>query len=233
MRKLLVIISLACIAAACTPQPKHNTLTVFAAASLHSSFRILEEDVERQNPGLDIVLSSDGSQNLVDQVIAGAPADVLATADTKSMARAQEKLQLNPTEFASNSLVLVTPPDNPHGIAEVSEQLNQVKTVVCAPEVPCGAATAELFKQFPWQLKPVSEEQKVTDVVGKVRSGQADAGVVYRTDAQGLHAVEIPGAQQHPNRYMIANLTGDNPFTDYVLSPEGQARLAQLGFGAP
>lgn len=232
-KKLLTALTVVGMLAGCSSSADELTITVFAASSLHSSFRALADEVERQHPGTHVVISADGSQNLVDQLVAGAPADVLATADERSMRRAQEKLQLSPTAFATNTLVLATPPDNPAHITEVSEQLNQVKTVVCAPQVPCGAATGTVFAQFPWQLKPVSEEQKVADVVGKVRSGQADAGIVYRTDAKDLHTVEIPGAQQHPNRYFIANLKGDNPFTDYVLSAEGQARLNEMGFGAP
>lgn len=232
-KKILATLAVAGLIAGCSTVTQSTTITVFAASSLHSSFRALADEVERQHLGTHVVISADGSQNLVDQLVAGAPADVLATADERSMKRAQEKLQLSPTAFATNTLVLATPPDNPAQITEVSEQLNQVKTVVCAPQVPCGAATKDVFAQFPWQLKPVSEEQKVADVVGKVRSGQADAGIVYRTDAKDLHTVEIPGAQQHPNRYFIANVKGDNPFTEYVLSTEGQARLNEMGFGAP
>ncbi|MEJ5998232.1 molybdate ABC transporter substrate-binding protein [Corynebacterium sp. H130] len=218
---------------ACGQQSEKRPLTVFAAASLHTSFKEIEKDVEKLHPDLDVVVSFDGSQNLVDQIAAGAPADVLATADRRSMERAQEKLSVSASPFATNSLVLITAPDNPHGISAVDQRLNEVKTVVCAEQVPCGATTKKVLSQFEWQLRPVSEEQKVTDVVGKVRSGQADAGIVYRTDAGSFHAVDIPGAEQVRSDYMIANLTGDNPFTEYLLSDAGKARLQEFGFGAP
>lgn len=224
--------ALGVLASGCSPSSGKKTLTVFAAASLQQSFRDIEARVEAQHPELDVVISYDGSQNLVDQLRAGARADVLATADASSMTRAEESLQLSSTPFASNSLVLITQPGNPLHLEAADQKLNDIKTVVCAPAVPCGNATQQVFSQFSWSLRPVSEEQKVTDVVGKVRSGQADAGVVYRTDAEGFHVVEIAGADSVRNVYKIANVSGPNPFTDFVLSDEGVAIFDRYGFGS-
>lgn len=233
MKKLLATVTLLAVLSGCASHPEKRKITVFAAASLSQVFGTIEKEMEAADPELDVVISYDGSQNLVDQLVSGAPADVLATADAKSMRRAEDKLQLKGTRFATNSLVLITQQDNPRGLTAANEQLNEVKTVVCAPEVPCGAATQKVFSQFPWQLRPASQEQKVTDVVGKVRSGQADAGVVYRTDATGFHAIAIPGAEQHLNEYFIAPVRSEsNPVIDFVLSDRGQSILRDAGFGA-
>ncbi len=114
--------------------------------------------------------------------------------------------------------------------------------VICAPQVPCGAATAELATLQGLTLAPASEEQSVTDVLGKVAAGQADAGIVYVTDvarADGVDAVPIQGAEAIINRYPAAALTGSGApalaeaFVNYLSSPQAQRVLAAAGFGAP
>ena len=225
-----------------------RTLTVFAAASLQKPFEAIAERFEEDNPGVDVVLSFDGSQSLVDQLGAGAPADVLATADARTMARAEDAGTVRvPQEFATNTLTLIVPAGNPAGVTGLDSSLDGAKLVVCAPEVPCGAATEQLEANAGVELAPVSEESKVSDVRGKVESGQADAGIVYRTDAaeagDRVEAIDIAGADEVVNAYPIA-VTADagadgQRFADAetwiraVTSDWGRKILADAGFGAP
>ncbi|MDV8001317.1 molybdate ABC transporter substrate-binding protein [Rhodococcus sp. IEGM 1408] len=220
-----------------------QTLTVFAAASLASAFTEIAEDVEQDDPGVDVRLSFDGSSGLVDQIAGGAPADVLASADTTTMDRAVTEglVAGEPAVFATNALTLITPPGNPAGITGLDRSLAGTRLVMCAEPVPCGTAARTLARAAGVELRPVSEESGVTDVRGKVASGEADAGIVYVTDAiaagDRVEQVRIAGAPADPNRYPVAVLAGaDDPalaqrFVDAVTGAEGRAVLARHGFG--
>lgn len=212
-------------------------VTVFAAASLNKAFPLASE-------GMDVDYSFDGSSGLVDQLKGGAPADVFASADKKNMDKAVEAglIDGDPVQFATNYLVLVTPSDNPGGVTGFDSSLDGKKLVICAAEVPCGAATVKVAEAAGLTLTPVSEESSVTDVLGKVTSGEADAGIVYATDAtqagDDVATFDIPGAQDDPNTYWIAvvtnapNPTGARAFVDLIMGG-GQATLGDLGFGGP
>ena len=128
-----------------------------------------------------------GSSDLVTQLQQGAPADVFASADTKNMdkATADNLVQGDPVNFASNTLEIAVPPDNPAKITSFADLAEAgVKVVVCAPQVPCGSATQKVETATGVTLKPVSEENSVTDVLNKVTTGEADAGLVYNTDVK-------------------------------------------------
>lgn len=222
-----------------------QSLTVFAAASLTGAFTEIAEQFEESNPGVDVRLSFDGSSGLVDQISGGAPADVFASADEKNMDRAVTGglVRGEPTFFATNVLTIITPPSNPAGITGLDQSLDGARLVICADGVPCGNATRELAASAGVTLRPVSEESKVTDVRGKVASGEADAGIVYTTDARAaadtVRVVPLAGADMRPNRYPIA-ATEDtaNPelaarFVDTVAGPAGRAVLEEYGFGPP
>lgn len=219
-------------------------LTVFAAASLSATFTELAEAFEEEH-GVQVDLNLAGSSDLVAQLEQGAPADVFASADEQTMARAVDSdLVEPPVLFASNTLVIVTPPDDPAGIEDLGDLARpEVVTVVCAPQVPCGAATERVTAAAGITLSPASEESAVTDVLGKVIAGEADAGVVYRTDAIGagevVRAIEFPEARNAVNHYPIATLrrTGAPAhaelFVDLITGEQGRAALAEAGFGAP
>lgn len=219
------------------------SLTVFAASSLAGAFTEIAEDVEQDDPGVEVRLSFGGSSGLVDQIAGGAPADVFASADTTTMDRAvAEGLVAGESAvFATNALTLITPPGNPAGITGLDDSLAGTRLVVCADGVPCGTAARALARAAGVELRPVSEESGVTDVRGKVTSGEADAGIVYVTDAIAAGAeveqVEIAGAAADPNRYPVAVLAGaDDPalarrFVAAVTGAEGRAALARHGFG--
>ncbi len=221
-------------------------LIVFAAASLKKSFTAIGEQFKTDNPGSDIEFSFAGSSDLVTQLTQGAPADVFASADTKNMDKAAEAdlLAGDPVNFATNTLTIVTAPGNPKKIASFKDlAASGLSVVVCAPQVPCGSATEKVEKATGVQLNPVSEESQVTDVLGKVTSGQADAGLVYVTDAQGagdkVTAVPFPESAGAVNTYPIAVLEQSTQpelartFVDLVTGEAGQKVLNAAGFAKP
>lgn len=222
------------------------SLTVFAAASLTATFTTLADRFEAAHPGTTVRLSSAGSADLVAQLQQGAPADVLATADTTTMgtAVADGLVRGAPVTFASNTLAIVVPPENPAGVTSFADLAAPgVDVVVCAPVVPCGAATRAVETATGTDLRPVSEESAVTDVLNKVRTGEADAGLVYATDARAagddVRQVPFPEARAVVNRYPVAALAGARDperaqqFVDLVTGPEGRQVLADAGFGEP
>ena len=173
----------------------------------------------------------------------GDSADVLATANNSTMkTAADQKLVGSQTEFATNVLTLIVPKGNPKKITGLDSSLDGANLVICAPEVPCGEATKKLAQAQGITLKPVSEEQKVTDVRGKVESGEADAGIVYTTDAAAAKdkadKIDIPDGGV-VNHYPIAqtakpeNPAGAQAFIDAVTGKTGQEILAKHGFGKP
>ena len=125
----------------------------------------------------------------------------------------------------------------------MNSSLRGAKLVICAPEVPCGNATKKLANKLGVTLKPVSEEQKVTDVRGKVESGEADAGIVYRTDALAagskVDVIPIGRANEVVNHYPIATAVGATHqglakrFVEYVMSADAQKILSDNGFSGP
>ena len=218
-------------------------VTVLAAASLQGAFEEIEKTVEKDNPGLDVTFDFQGSQDLVASLAGGDSADVLATANNSTMkTAADQKLVGNQTEFATNVLTLIVPKGNPKKITGLDSSLDGANLVICAPEVPCGEATKKLAEAQGITLKPVSEEQKVTDVRGKVESGEADAGIVYTTDAAAAKdktdKIDIPDGGV-VNHYPIAqtakpeNPAGAQAFIDAVTGKTGQEILAKHGFGKP
>ena len=218
-------------------------VTVLAAASLQKAFEEIEKTVEKDNPGLDVTFDFQGSQDLVASLAGGDSADVLATANNSTMkTAAEQKLVGNQTEFATNVLTLIVPKGNPKKITGLDSSLDGTNLVICAPEVPCGEATKKLAEAQGITLNPVSEEQKVTDVRGKVESGEADAGIVYTTDAAAAKdkadKIDIPDGGV-VNHYPIAqtakpeNPAGAQVFIDAVTGKTGQEILAKHGFGKP
>ena len=218
-------------------------VTVLAAASLQKAFEEIEKTVEKDNPGLDVTFDFQGSQDLVASLAGGDSADVLATANNSTMkTAADQKLVGNQTEFATNVLTLIVPKGNPKRITGLDSSLDGANLVICAPEVPCGEATQKLSSALGVTLNPVSEEQKVTDVRGKVESGEADAGIVYTTDAAAAKdkadKIDIPDGGV-VNHYPIAqtakpeNPAGAQAFIDAVTGKAGQEILAKHGFGKP
>jgi len=218
-------------------------VVVFAASSLNPSFATLGKDFEAAHPGVTVKFSFDGSAALVDQLTAGAGADVFASADSTNMDKTATSglMAGTATPFTSNVLTLITPKGNPAGITGLDQSLTGKKLVICADGVPCGSATRKLAAALGITLRPVSEETKVTDVRTKVESGQADAGIVYVTDAKAsadkVETIPIAGADKARNQYLIGVTKSAKQaalgaqFIELVTSEQGQQVLKTAGFG--
>jgi molybdate transport system substrate-binding protein len=223
-----------------------GTLTVLAAASLTESFETLADDFESRHEGVTVELAFDSSATLAEQVNQGAPADVLATADERTMALVAEAGNTadEPRTFATNRLALAVPADNPAGIEAFEDIDNDdVEFVVCVASAPCGALASAVLDAEGVTNDPASEEVDVKAVLAKVTLDEADAGIVYATDARAagdlVRVVDIPGSAGALTSYPIAVVRdADEPllaeaWVDLVLSEPGQQALRDAGFGAP
>ena len=219
-------------------------ITVFAAASLTEVFEDIADEFKAADENApDVKFSFAGSSDLVSQISEGAPADVIATADEKTMEtlESEDLLAGDPQMFASNALTLAVAEGNPKAITN-SEDFTGNDLVVCAPQVPCGAATEKWADLNDVALDPVSEENSVTDVLGKVSAGQADAGIVFVTDiarADGeVEQVDLDGADKVINKYPAAavkaseNQDEADAFVKFLGSDTAQKLLRDAGFAA-
>ncbi|MCG5473044.1 molybdate ABC transporter substrate-binding protein [Micromonospora sp. LAH09] len=223
-----------------------GAVTVFAAASLTESFRRIGKDFEAANPGSTVTLNVAGSSALANQINQGAPADVFASAAPANMATVTEAGNTDgtPTTFARNQLVIAVPRGNPGGVTGLPDLSRPgVKVALCANQVPCGAAARTALAAAGVALTPVTLEQDVKGALAKVKLGEVDAALVYRTDARAASAdvtgVEFPESARAVNDYPIValkdapNPAGARAFVAYVRSAPAQAVLAEAGFQAP
>jgi molybdate transport system substrate-binding protein len=230
----------------CSSGPAAPSITVFAAASLQPAFTEIAEQFKTDHPGVGVQFNVAGSSDLATQLTQGAGADVFASANTAQMDKVAQAglLDGEAVPFASNTLVIVTAPGNPHAVRSFADLAGPgLAVVVCQSPVPCGAATHKVEDVTGVRVNPVSEEPDVTDVLNKVTTGQADAGVVYRTDAinagDKVATVEFPEAAGAVNTYPVA-LLADTPqagpahaFINLVTGSAGQQLLHAAGFGKP
>jgi molybdate transport system substrate-binding protein len=228
------------------PSQASGSIVVFAAASLKPAFTQISQQFKTDNPGSGVDFDFGGSSELATQLTQGATADVFASADTAQMDTVTKAglLAGNPTNFASNTLVIVTAPANPKNIGSFADLAKPgLSVVICQRPVPCGSATQRIEDKTRVRLNPVSEELSVTDVLNKVTTGQADAGVVYVSDAHSagnkVTTVNFPEAAGAVNVYPIGVLkkapkaTLAQKFVALVTSDAGQKILAQSGFAKP
>ena len=233
---------------ACDGDGEPQTLTVFAAASLTDAFTEIAADFESEHPGLEVRLSFGPSDGLATQIQEGAPAQVFASASPTWMdAVAEDPGVTDRADFARNLLVVITPADDPAGIASL-EDLGKpgIKLVLGAEGVPVGDYAREMLANAgigdAALANVVSNEDDVKGVVQKVALGEADAGVVYRTDVTGevkgdVRTVPIPDAVNVVATYPIGVVAGSDTelaadFVDHVLGP-GRDRLRAAGFLPP
>ena len=217
-------------------------LTVLAAASLTETFTELARELEAENPGVEVTLAFDSSATLAQQVLEGAPADLLATADTRTIESAADALAAAPEVFATNTLVLVVPAGNPAGIESV-EDLAGATSVACVETAPCGASWAALADQQGIEAEPASLEVDVKAVLARVVADEVDAGVVYASDAvaagDAVETLDLPGAEDQVTSYALGLLEQSSEpglaqdFADLVLGETGRGVLTDAGFGVP
>lgn len=247
MRKLCVVLALLLVAGCgASGASGGRTLTVLAAASLTDVFTTMATRFEGDHPGVDVKLSFAGSSALAQQLANGATADVFASADEDNMAKVTSAglASGTPATFATNRLRIAVPADNPAGITSFADLARDgVVVVVCAPQVPCGAATEKVERAAGVTLTPVSEEQDVKSVLTKVRTGEADAGLVYVTDVKAaggeVTGIDFPEAGEAVNFYPITVLK-DAPeadlaeeFVSLVRGAWGRSELEKAGFSLP
>jgi len=221
-----------------------QALTVLAASSLTGVFEQLAEDFETDHAGVEVRLSFGSSATLAQQVVEGAPGDVLATADLTTMAIAEDGDGVTaPRAFASNLLVLVTPEDDAGGIDDLADlERPGVDYLTCVESAPCGALAQSLLERNGVAAQPVSQEADVRAVLTKVESGEADAGFVYATDAREagdrVRTIQVPHAVEELTTCAVAVTTQAQDaalamaWVELVTSEQGRAVLARAGFGA-
>lgn len=233
-------------------------VVVFAASSLTDAFQEIATAFQHANPDARVAFNFGASSQLATQLAQGARADVFASADQAQMDRARQADALAGEDrvFAHNRLVLITPRDNPGGITALSDLARPgIKVVTVQPAVPIGRYTTEMLRKAATnpaygadftarvQANTVSQEDNVRQVVSKVQLGEADAAVVYSTDAtpqvrDQLKLIPIPDTLQTLASYPIAvtrtaNTAAAQAFVSYVLDPDGQAILTRWGFLPP
>lgn len=227
--------------------PKGGTLSVFAAASLTEAFTQLADTYQTAHPGWTVRLNFAGSDQLAAQIEQGVPADVYAAASPKYPEALQGKNLLgDTTDFATNSLILIVPPDNPANITSVDDLKNGAKLVVGDPAVPVGAYTETVLANLgisDSDLNIVSKEQDVKAVLSKVELGEADAGFVYVTDALSagdkVKQIQLPAAAEATATYPIGIVSASKEteaaqqWIDLATGPDGQKVLQDLAFGPP
>ncbi|MCE7001121.1 molybdate ABC transporter substrate-binding protein [Saccharothrix sp. S26] len=245
--RALALVALVVVAGCGTAEPTTGgQVTVFAAASLTETFTRLGEEFESANPGVDVVVNFGGSSGLAQQIGQGAPADVFASASPANMEQVVDGggTAAEPVTFARNRLEIAVPAGNPAGITGLADFAHaDARIALCAEQVPCGAAAKRAFEAAGVTPRPDTLEQDVKAVLTKVRLGEVDAGLVYRTDVRSaagrVEGLAFPEADRAVNDYPIAplakarNAAGARAFVDFVRSDRGRAVLAEAGFDAP
>jgi molybdate transport system substrate-binding protein len=223
-----------------------GSVTVLAAASLTDAFDDVATAFEDANPGVSVERNYDGSSSLRDQILAGAPADVFASADASTMDAVAEgdALAGEPATFATNQLAIAVPAGNQAGVEGLEDFGDDSLLIgLCDEEVPCGDLGREVLANAGVTPAPDTNEPDVRSLLDKVESGDLDAGIVYVTDVQAagdrVEGIEIPADDNVVTEYPIVTLAAsENPdvaeaFVAFVLSPEGQDILRSHGFGPP
>jgi len=260
-KKILAALALTALLAACgdsstdTPTASSGSsaasgvtgnLTVLAAASLTETFNQIGKDFEAANPGVKVTFSYGGSSGLAQQINSGAPADVFAAASPATMKTVTDAGNANgePTTFVKNQLVIAVPKGNPKGIKGLSDLADpKTKVALCAVEVPCGAAAKKVLDTAGVKVTPVTYEQDVKAALSKVKLGEVDAALVYRTDAKAATAdvdgIEFPESSGAINNYPIVTLkaapnpAGATAFVAFVQTEPEIKVLTDAGFQKP
>ncbi|MEN3614993.1 molybdate ABC transporter substrate-binding protein [Plantactinospora sp. ZYX-F-223] len=223
-----------------------GNVTVFAAASLTESFTRLGRDFEAANPGVRVTFSFAGSSALANQINQGAPADVFAAAAPANMKTVTDAGNGDgtPVTFVRNQLVIAVPKGNPGAVTRLADLTRPgTKVALCAEQVPCGAAARKALATAGVTLTPVTLEQDVKAALAKVRLGEVDAALVYRTDARAaageVDGIEFPESAGAVNDYPIVvlkdapNKAAGQAFVGYLRSDAARGVLTAAGFQAP
>lgn len=223
-----------------------GTVTVFAAASLTETFTELGKQFEAAHPGVKVVYSFGASSALAEQINQGAPADVFASAAPKNMQQVKDKGEVTgtPVTFVRNRLEIAVPKGNPGHITGLADfGKTEPKIALCAEQVPCGAAAKTLFEVAGVTPQPDTREADVKAVLTKVKLGEVDAALVYRTDVLSagnqVEGIDFAEAAKAINDYPVAplvhapNAAAAAAFVDFLESEQARTVFAKAGFDAP
>jgi molybdate transport system substrate-binding protein len=250
---LLLVLTSLVLGACAAPSNSPATLTVYAAASLTDAFTEIGESFEAEHPGMAVVFNFAGSQNLRTQIEQGAPVDVFASANTREMDTLMSQgfvAEDASKTFLTNQLVVILPQGNPARITSLENLAKPgLKLVFAAEEVPAGRYARQVLENLNSMFgadyqdrvleNVVSNEDNIRQAVTKVQLGEADASIVYVSDAVAapeLQRIEIPAEVNVIAEYPVAPVAGSanselaTDFIAYVLSADGQATLEKWGF---
>lgn len=221
-----------------------GSITVSAAASLTEAFTKMGADFQKLHKGTTVTFNFAASSALVQQIQGGAPADVFASADGANMQKLVTggQVTVEPTDFASNWLTIVVKPGNPKGIKSLADLPKADVVALCAPEVPCGKYANQMLTQagvtIPSDKITLGQDVKAT--LAAVATGDADAGIVYVTDAKAagstVQGVRVPASLNVLAVYPIApiaatqNASLADGWVEYVTSRAGRRTLRSFGF---
>jgi len=221
-----------------------TSLRIAATSSLTEVFNDIGEQFMLANPDITIAFNFASSSDLALQISQGLPADVFASADVKNMAKVTDAglLHGQPVAFATNSLEIVVEKGNPLFIDSLAQLASPgLLFVTCPIEVPIGAYTAEVLRNAGVTVTPASLEENVKGILTKVALGEADAGIVYRTDilAAGNSVTGVPIADNVnvTTKYLVGalrdsqNQDASQRFIIFLSSEQGQKIFSQFGFG--
>lgn len=256
MQVVVLLFAVALVAAGCGDDDRgggsgpgaparEGSITVFAAASLTDAFTDLGEAFEAENDGLEVERNFGSSSRLREQILAGAPADVYASADAADMDQlVAAGAAGGASRFATNQLRIVVPAGNAEGVTGLADfATGDLLIGLCAQEVPCGRFARQALAKAGVTPAVDTDEHDVRSLLTKVEAGELDAGIVYVTDVlaagDAVEGIDIPDANNVIATYPIASLTeAENGavadgFVAFVLSDEGQQILGSYGFGPP
>jgi molybdate transport system substrate-binding protein len=224
------------------PAGTERTITVFAAASLTDAFEEVGDAFEAANPGVTVTFNFAASSTLREQILAGAPADVFASANTSNMDQVVDAgAAIDPSDFVENRLQIAVPAGNPENVTGLVDFADDDLLIgLCAAEVPCGQFGREALAKAGVTPSIDTNEPDVRSLLTKIEAGELDAGIVYVTDVtsagDAVEGIAIPEEENVVAVYPIAALTeSGNPdvadaFVASVLSGEGREILASYGF---
>ena len=238
--RICVVVCAAILLASCGGSSDDEELLVFAAASLSGAFNELASAFEEMNPDVSVQLNFAGSSSLREQVLAGAPADVVALANPATMEALIAASAVDaPVVIARNEVLLGVPADNPADVADIGELANNpgLFVGVCAVDVPCGQAARALVDRSELEILFDSEEPDARALATKLAEAEFDAAFVYRSDVVAndrIAEVPLDAAVLESTEYPLA-VTADADdlamaFAEFVLSDDGQAVLIEFGF---
>jgi molybdate transport system substrate-binding protein len=255
LRCLVVLVALGALvgatAAGAVPAAKakklSGTITVSAAASLTEAFTKMGADFQKANPGTTVTFNLAASSALVQQIQGGAPADVFASADGTNMQKlvSGDQVTAEPTVFAANELTIVVKKGNPDHVKSLADLADLGTVSLCADAVPCGKYAQQALSQANVTIPPekITKGADVKAALSAVSTGDADAVIVYTTDAEvagsSVQAVRIPAWLNVYAVYPIAPIAAStnrdlaDAFVKYTVSPAGQRTLASYGFLPP